>query len=80
MIWRCSPAGRSYPPRERAVPSLRYQEFTPPYEDMLDNPDGISAPGPGGGYTQMAVLECSRTRLKFPLAANEMANRSPPRS
>src|ERR1700675_2289195 len=21
----------------RAVPSLRYQEFTPPYEDLLDN-------------------------------------------
>jgi cytochrome c peroxidase len=28
------------------------QEYTPPYADMLDNPDGISTPGPGGGYTQ----------------------------
>src|SRR5262245_58978455 len=35
----------------RAVPSLRYQEYTPPYADLLDNPDGISAPGPGGGLT-----------------------------
>src|SRR5204862_6563644 len=31
----------------RAVPSLRYQELTPPYSDVLDNPDGISVPGPG---------------------------------
>ena len=35
----------------RAAPSLRYQEYTPAYADLLDNPDGISAPGPGGGYT-----------------------------
>ena len=39
-------------PGTRAVPSLRYQEYTPPYADLLDNPDGISAPGPGGGLTQ----------------------------
>ncbi|HEV7716259.1 MAG TPA: cytochrome c peroxidase, partial [Steroidobacteraceae bacterium] len=35
----------------RAVPSLRYQEYTPPYQDMLDNADGVGPPGPGGGYT-----------------------------
>ena len=34
----------------RAVPSLRYKEYTPPYADLLDNPDGVSAPGPGGGF------------------------------
>src|SRR4051794_17346701 len=36
----------------RAVPSLCYKEFTPPYDDVLENPDGISPPGPGGGFTQ----------------------------
>ena len=35
----------------RAVPWLRYQEYTPPYADLLDNPDGISPTGPGGGFT-----------------------------
>ena len=33
----------------RAVPSLCYKEFTPPYDDVLENPDGIRPPGPGGG-------------------------------
>lgn len=62
----------------RAVPSLRYQEFTPPYEDMLDNPDGISAPGPGGGYTQDGRAPTLADQAQIPLlAANEMANRSP---
>jgi cytochrome c peroxidase len=61
----------------RAVPSLRYQEFTPPYEDMLDNPDGISAPGPGGGYTQDGRAPTLADQAQIPLlAANEMANRS----
>src|SRR3954468_13510148 len=36
----------------RAVPSLNYNEATPPFADLLDNPDGISQPGPGGGLTQ----------------------------
>jgi cytochrome c peroxidase len=62
----------------RAVPSLRYQEFTPPFEDMLDNPDGISAPGPGGGYTQDGRAPTLTEQAQIPLlAANEMANRSP---
>ncbi|HKB84417.1 MAG TPA: cytochrome c peroxidase [Burkholderiales bacterium] len=62
----------------RAVPSLRYQEFTPPYEDMLDNPDGISAPGPGGGYTLDGRALTLADQAQIPLlAANEMANRSP---
>jgi cytochrome c peroxidase len=50
--WRCSWAAPKMTAGVRAVPSLRYQEYTPPYADMLDNPDGISTPGPGGGYTQ----------------------------
>src|SRR5262249_32160505 len=62
----------------RAVPSLRYQEYTPPYADMLDNPDGISAPGPGGGYTLDGRAPTLAAQAKIPLlAANEMANRSP---
>jgi cytochrome c peroxidase len=62
----------------RAVPSLRYQEFTPPYADMLDNPDGISAPGPGGGYTLDGRAPTLADQARIPLLApNEMANRSP---
>jgi cytochrome c peroxidase len=62
----------------RAVPSLRYQELTPPYEDLLDNPDGISTPGPGGGYTQDGRAPTLADQARIPLlAANEMANRSP---
>jgi cytochrome c peroxidase len=62
----------------RAVPSLRYQESTPPYADMLDNPDGISTPGPGGGYTQDGRAPTLADQAKIPLlASNEMANRSP---
>jgi len=62
----------------RAVPSLRYQEYTPPYEDMLDNPDGISAPGPGGGYTQDGRAPTLAAQAKIPLMAPiEMANKSP---
>src|SRR5882724_5978277 len=59
----------------RAVPSLRYQEFTPPYSDMLDNPDGISRPGPGGGLTLDGRAATLATQASIPLlAANEMAN------
>ncbi|MEP6503173.1 MAG: cytochrome c peroxidase [Betaproteobacteria bacterium] len=62
----------------RAVPSLRYKEATPPYADLLDNPDGISTPGPGGGLTQdgraATLAEQARIPLLSPL---EMANRGP---
>jgi cytochrome c peroxidase len=34
---------------ERAVPSLRYKDMTPPYSDVLDNPDGLTLKAPGGG-------------------------------
>ena len=61
----------------RAVPSLRYKETTPPYEDLLDNPDGISAPGPGGGLTQDGRAPTLAEQAQIPLlAANEMANDS----
>jgi cytochrome c peroxidase len=62
----------------RAVPSLRYKEATPPYADLLDNPDGISTPGPGGGLTQdgraATLAEQARIPLLNPI---EMANRGP---
>jgi len=62
----------------RAVPSLRYQEYTPPYADVLDNPDGISAPGPGGGLTLDGRAPTLADQARIPLLArNEMANASP---
>lgn len=62
----------------RAVPSLRYTQFTPPYADLLDNPDGISVPGPGGGLTWDGRAANLAEQARIPLlAANEMANASP---
>jgi cytochrome c peroxidase len=62
----------------RAVPSLRYKEFTPPYADLLDNPDGVSAPGPGGGYTWDGRAATLADQAKIPLLSPfEMANASP---
>ncbi|MET0792403.1 MAG: cytochrome c peroxidase [Polyangiaceae bacterium] len=62
----------------RAVPSLRYKEYTPPFADLLDNPDGISAPGPGGGLTwdgrAATLAEQALTPLLSPV---EMANAGP---
>ena len=62
----------------RAVPSLRYKDATPPYADLLDNPDGISAPGPGGGFTWDGRAATLADQAQIPLlAANEMANAGP---
>ena len=59
----------------RAVPSLRYQEYTPPYADLLDNPDGISAPGPGRRLHADGRAATLADQAGIPLlAANEMAN------
>jgi cytochrome c peroxidase len=61
----------------RAVPSLRYTQFTPAYADLLDNPDGISVPGPGGGLTWDGRAATLADQARIPLlAANEMANAS----
>ncbi len=60
----------------RAVPSLRYKERLPPYSDLLENPDGVSTPGPGGGFTQDGRAATLAEQVKIPLlSANEMANR-----
>src|SRR5215467_11989476 len=62
------PRGTS--PGVRAVPSLRYKEFTPGYADLLDNPDGFSTPAPGGGLTwdgrADSLAEQARTPLLSP--------------
>jgi len=59
----------------RAVPSLRYTQAVPPYADLRDNPDGVSNPGPGGGFTQDGRAPTLAEQAKIPLlAANEMAN------
>jgi cytochrome c peroxidase len=61
----------------RAVPSLRYKEYTPPYADLFDNPDGVSPPGPGGGLTQDGRAPTLADQAQIPLlAANEMGNTS----
>jgi cytochrome c peroxidase len=62
----------------RAVPSLRYKEATPAYADLLDNPDGVSAPGPGGGYAWDGRADSLADQAKLPLLSPiEMANASP---
>ncbi len=61
----------------RAVPSLRYKDATPPYADLLDNPDGISVPGPGGGFAWDGRAPTLAAQAQIPLLApNEMANAS----
>ena len=61
----------------RAAPSLRYTQYTPAYADLLDNPDGISVPGPGGGFTWDGRADTLAAQAGIPLlAANEMANTS----
>ncbi|QRX85091.1 cytochrome-c peroxidase [Glaciimonas sp. PAMC28666] len=63
---------------DRAVPSLRYKEYTPAYADLLDNPDGISVPGPGGGFTWDGRANSLADQAKIPLLdPHEMANTSP---
>jgi cytochrome c peroxidase len=65
-------------PGVRAVPSLRYKDNTPPYADLLDNPDGISVPGPGGGFTWDGRAPTLAEQAKIPLLDPiEMANASP---
>lgn len=61
----------------RAVPSLRYKDATPPYADLLDNPDGVSVPGPGGGFAWDGRAATLAEQAGIPLLdPNEMANAS----
>ncbi len=59
----------------RTVPSLRYKDYTPAYADLLENPDGISAPGPGGGFAWDGRADTLANQAKLPLLDPiEMAN------
>jgi len=59
----------------RAVPSLRYKDITPAYADLLDNPDGISVPGPGGGFAWDGRADTLAAQARIPLLDPiEMAN------
>ena len=67
------PRGTS--PGLRAVPSLRYKEFTPGYRDTQDNPDGFSVPGPGGGFAWDGRADSLAEQAQAPLTSPfEMAN------
>ena len=70
------PEGRA--PGTRAVPSLRYKEHTPAWADRLDNPDGVSVPGPGGGFAWDGRANTLAEQARLPLLSPvEMANASP---
>ncbi|HEX7840202.1 MAG TPA: cytochrome c peroxidase [Kofleriaceae bacterium] len=70
------PLGTS--PGVRAVPSLRYKEFTPGYADLLDNADGFSPPGPGGGFAWDGRADSLAEQARIPLLSPfEMANATP---
>ena len=70
------PRGSS--PGLRAVPSVRYKEFTPGYADLLDNSDGISPPGPGGGFGWDGRADSLAEQARIPLLSPfEMANATP---
>jgi cytochrome c peroxidase len=61
----------------RAVPTLTYKDYTPIYSDLAPNPDGLSAPGPGGGFTWDGRADTLAAQAQIPLLApNEMANTS----
>ena len=65
-------------PGGRAVPSLRYKYYTPAYSDQLQNPDGVSNPGPGGGFMQDGRADTLADQAQLPLLNPvEMANTSP---
>lgn len=65
-------------PGLRATPSIRYKEFTPGYADLLDNPDGFSAPAPGGGFAWDGRADSLSEQAKAPLLSPfEMANAGP---
>jgi cytochrome c peroxidase len=69
---------RGTTPGVRAVPSIRYKEFTPGYADLLDNADGFSPPGPGGGLTWDGRADSLAEQARIPLLSPiEMANATP---
>jgi cytochrome c peroxidase len=62
-------------PGFRAVPTLTYKEFTPAYSDNANNPDGVSANAPGGGFTWDGRANTLAEQVTIPLLSSfEMAN------
>ncbi|CAB3779082.1 cytochrome-c peroxidase [Pararobbsia alpina] len=62
----------------RAVPSLRYKDMTPPYDDNSENPDGVSQNAPGGGFMWDGRATTLATQAGLPLLNPiEMNNASP---
>jgi cytochrome c peroxidase len=63
---------------QRAVPSLRYKSMTPPYNDIAENPDGITQNAPGGGFMWDGRATTLATQPALPLLNPiEMNNASP---
>ena len=64
-------------PGVRAVPTLTYNEYTPPYNDNAPNPDGESNNSPGGGFTWDGRADTQAQQAAIPLLSSfEMANTS----
>ena len=64
-------------PGFRAVPTLTYKEYIPPYNDNATNPDGVSANAPGGGFTWDGRADTLAQQVSIPLLSPfEMANAS----
>lgn len=51
----------------RAVPSLRYKDATPPYNDSAANPDGVTSSAPGGGFMWDGRAATLATQPELPL-------------
>ena len=57
------------------MPTLTYKEFTPAYSNDADNPDGVSANAPGGGFTWDGRANTLAEQVAIPLLSSfEMAN------
>jgi len=64
-------------PGFRAVPTLTYKQYIPPYSDDATNPDGVSANSPGGGFTWDGRADTQAQQAAIPLLSSfEMANTS----
>jgi cytochrome c peroxidase len=64
-------------PGFRAVPTLTYKQYTPPYNDSATNPDGVSTNAPGGGFTWDGRADTQAQQAAIPLLSSfEMANTS----
>ena len=64
-------------PGGRTVPTLTYKDNTPPYSDQFTNPDGVSLPGPGGGFFWDGRAATLADQAQGPLLNPvEMANKS----